>query len=145
MFENQQHYLAFGAIGTGIEFLGACLDEKGFHDRNAESRVRFESAMKKFDPKYHDYASLENDFDLYKNLRCGMSHVVRPQGKIDFVSLDEANSKGFTHLQEASSGLLILVIEQFYLDFADASKVVRAELKSGNLEKSATDSFLATP
>lgn len=98
-------YFAFELIAAGIEFLGACMDEeteKGFFEEG-RSRKRFNDAIKKL-PSLQKY----NGFKLYKNLRCGMCHILLPTTTLNL-------SSGYGKCSEN-----ILYIENFYCDFKSA-------------------------
>jgi hypothetical protein len=107
-------YLSFVLISIGIEFLGKCIDDET-SDWNAggKSEKHFNLAISKLMPKYRPY-------NLYKLLRCGLSHSLAPQ---EGLSLSE-NKNNTIHLSIKSDGTLILNIENFYNDFKDACKIV---------------------
>lgn len=137
------HYLGFGIVGCGIEFLGACIDAHPF-DKEQVSRDRFESAVKAlFDPMYHPYADKTSVHDLYKYLRCGMAHIMRPQGRIAFTTQAESITDGTQHLQVfTGTGKLVLVSEIFYADFAEACKKMKHRMLAGKYSKKLTDQYL---
>ena len=73
-------YLAFSLIAQGIELLGALLDEQEFNDSNL-SEGRFRTALRELFPRtYASHSTKGGEFYLYEDLRCGMAHVLRPQG-----------------------------------------------------------------
>lgn len=117
-------YLAFGLISQGIETLGAILDEQEIHNiGNAESRFRnaIQTLFKWQGSLYPKYASADSEYDLFKYLRCGMTHVLRPAGKIGFTTRKESTGNGTKHMEVSKeTGQLILVIEDFYSDFEKA-------------------------
>jgi len=121
-------YLAFGLIAQGIETLGAILDEKKIHDNDKGlSEKRFRSAIRTLfnwqGSLYPKYAAENSEYDLFEYLRCGMSHVLRPAGKVAFTTKKESKIDGTKHLEVAKeTGKLILVIEEFYEDFHRACK-----------------------
>ena len=140
---NSQHYLGFGVVACGIEFLGACMDSLPFDAQNI-SRQRFEAAIKTlFDSKYHPYADKGAEYDLYKHLRCGMAHIIRPQGKVAFTTHNESITDNTHHLcVEKNTQKLILVSEAFYSDFAEACKKMKNHMSAGAYPKKLSDEYL---
>ena len=140
---NSQHYLGFGVVACGIEFLGACIDSHSF-DAEGFSRQRFESAIKTlFDSKYHPYANKGSEYDLFKHLRCGMAHVIRPQGKVAFTTQSESIIDNTQHLcVEKNTKKLILVSEAFYSDFAEACKKMKNHMSADAYPKKLSDVYL---
>jgi len=89
------HYLSFGLIAQGIEFLGACLDSNEFFVER-KSNQRFNRAiMELFPSKYHKYVNDKKGqrFDLYENLRCGLLHIILPKADIDDLSPEKDTSQ----------------------------------------------------
>ena len=128
-YECGLHYLAFGTISVGIEFLGACNDEFDFAEKG-KSKGRFNRGindyMAQVDPAY---ATLNKDDFLYEQLRCGMSHLLRPQGKLALMSRRTARSRKFTHLCPYTAGSgTVMVAENFYDDFAKACGLLLEKL-----------------
>lgn len=117
IYEAKLHYLGFGSIAVGIEFLGACVDDHPFH-ASSHSAERFKRGiddfMSKSDSRYKKYQD-----SLYKHLRCGIAHVMRPGGKVLFTSRDESVQDQTHHFQIINDQLL-LVCEDFYDDFGTA-------------------------
>lgn len=103
MLKNNGHpYFAFELIAAGIEFLGACMDDKDFYQQN-RGRKRFNNAIKQL-------SSLQKyeGFELYDNLRCGMCHVLLQKTTLNL-------SSGYGKCSKD-----ILYIETFYCDFKSA-------------------------
>lgn len=101
--DNGHPYFAFELIAAGIEFLGACIDDKDFYQRK-RGRKRFKNAITKL-------SSLQKyNFPdkLYDNLRCGMCHVLLPRTTLKL-------SSGYGKCRESK-----LYIETFYCDFKSA-------------------------
>jgi len=108
-------YLGFQLISTAIEFLGACLDQYDWGEKNM-SEKRFKLAVKElFDKKYYKYNN-GGKFDLYSNLRCSLVHSSRPGNNI---GLSEYKNNA-VHL--SNNGQLVLVFEDFLKDFKSACK-----------------------
>jgi len=126
------HYLAFGVIAVGIEFLGACQDTDDFGEEGL-SRRRFEKGiddfMAKVDARYSIYNQKHSPFYLYKHLRCGMAHIIRPQGGVAFISRSDAEKAGYRNLDPLSGGQVVLMTaEGLYDDFAAACELLLAQL-----------------
>lgn len=140
IYEARLHYLAFGTIAVGIEFLGACVDAYPFNE-SGHSAERFDRGVQDFlstsDARYEQYNKMTSRYRLYKHLRCGMSHVMRPQGKVLFTSREESTQDGTKHLEIINEQLL-LVCEDFYDHFASACQLLVDRLpglKSSKLER----------
>lgn len=109
MLKNNGHpYFAFTLIAAGIEFLGACMDDKktkeGFFEPS-RSKKRFNDAISKlYSLQKYDYPNNK----LYTELRCGMCHVLFPKTTLKL-------SSGYGKCDEN-----ILYIENFYCDFKSA-------------------------
>ena len=124
-------YFGAGIIAGGIEFLGACLDSHPIIEER-KSAARFCLALNELFPaKYHQFSrpapytkAQKPAHDLYTCLRCGMAHVLRPQGVFLTGGIKEATDDGNAHLQvltrNGKSGPLI-VVEQFTADFGAAA------------------------
>jgi hypothetical protein len=115
-------------VGLGTEFLGACLDNYDFEERNL-SGLRFRGAVKALYPhSYHQYADL-----LAAHLRNGFAHQFRPGTKLELTKREEAPSKGWIHLQPTADGRVCLVAEDLYRDFAEACNCVLRDIDAGKL------------
>lgn len=129
VYDAELSYLAVGNITVGIEFLGACIDADDFAV-DGKSKQRFAAGidqfMAKVNPKYRVYNQESSPFFLYKQVRCGMAHLVRPQGKVAFDGREDANKHGLAHLEiHAPKDKLILVVEDFFDDFTVACEDMR--------------------
>jgi len=127
------HYLSFGLISQGIEFLGACIDDFEFEERN-KSKERFNNAIKELFPeKYHDYIFKQKEqFDLYSNLRCGILHVVVPGSFIELIQESEIEKFG-THLEHRTirgNERLILVSQILMSDFENACNQIISQIEN---------------
>lgn len=125
-------YLSTGIISSGVEFLGACLDEQDFH-KNGESEERFKSGiaefMAKVNPKYLPYNNPASEFYLYKELRCGMAHIIRPKGKVVFTGRGEAKKDGLVHLDIFPKyNVLVIVVEDFCDEFVESCERLRKRI-----------------
>ena len=139
----QNPYLGAGIIAGGIEFLGACLDAHPIA-MEKQSAARFCVAVNQLFPSaYHQFSrpapytkAQKPTYDVYTSLRCGMAHVLRPQGVFLTGSVKEATGDGNAHLQILSrsgkSGPLI-VVEQFVADFVGAAKQLQTALRAAPL------------
>jgi hypothetical protein len=134
--DDQLRYASFGLVAVGIELLGACRDDEDFHATNrglCEERFGrgIDLYMSPVDARYGQFNRTGCAHRLYKNLRCGMSHVMRPAGRIGFTSRGESLQDGTEHLglrHGSGQSLLVLVAEQFADDFALACHALLAEL-----------------
>jgi hypothetical protein len=136
VYEAKLHYLAFGTIAVGIEFLGACDDPEPFiSDKRGLSTKRFKAGIKRMariDPRYSTYNEPSSDFNLYKHLRCGTTHIMRPGGRIAFSERAHDDVGPEQHLtivkDDQHRDKLLLVSEDFYDDFAKCCEMLIAEL-----------------
>lgn len=120
VYESRLVYLAFGVIAVGVEFLGACEDAEQFEDEG-KSRARFARGIQRLagiNENYAKYNSAKSPYCLFKFLRCGTAHVMRPHGPIAFAERSNC-ATGSPHLT-VCDGRLILVCEDFYDHFAQA-------------------------
>ena len=128
IYEAKLHYLGFGSIAVGIEFLGACVDDHPF-GASRHSAARFERGitdfMTKADSRYE-----KHHHRLYNYLRCGIAHVMRPTGKVLFTSREESVHDQTHHFQIINDDQLLLVCEDFYDDFATSCQALIAQLPS---------------
>lgn len=145
-------YLGAGIIAGGIEFFGACLDAHpiAIEGKSAE---RFCMAVNQLFPNRYRQFSRPPPFtkavkpvhDLYTSLRCGMAHVLRPQGVFLTGYTAEATEDGNTHLdvviRDGRSGPVI-VVEEFASDFVAAAKQLQHQLKSASLPPKLQGDFL---
>lgn len=130
-------YLAFGLIAEAIEVLGALLDEHDFEEPD-QSEKRFVKAIDmSFKPINNRYAQLnrsDSDYFLYKHLRCGMAHILRPSARLVFTGQDDAKRFGAKHLEEVmfedGAAHVLLVIEDFYADLIEACRRTKNHLKN---------------
>lgn len=111
-------YHSFLLIASGIEFLGKAIHpEHGDWDLKNKSRQTFKFALKNI-PSLKKYHSIENTYNLYDSLRCGMAHGFAPKGKVTLSCKEQK-----PHLQE-DHGRINLKIEEFYRDFVEACQYV---------------------
>jgi hypothetical protein len=121
---EKHHFISFSLVGLGTDFLGACLDNYDFEERNL-SGLRFRGVVKALYPRsYHQYADL-----LAAHLRNGFAHQFRPGTKLELTKREEAPTKGWIHLQLTADGRICLVAE----DFAEACKCVLRDIDAGKL------------
>lgn len=124
--DNDHHYLSFGLIAQGIEFLGACIDS---HDLriSGKSKERFKLAINELFPQtYQVYNNDSSVFNLYKNLRCGLLHVLLPYSCLELIKKEEIPKYG-NHLEIRNIrniDRLILVSQCLFEDFKNAAKEV---------------------
>lgn len=136
VYDANLHYLGFGNIAVGVEFIGACFDEHPFHQEGL-SRPRFDQGIQRLariDPRYQQYNQASSPYFLYKFLRCGMAHVMRPHGPVLFSSREHWTGRTKMHLCEVNNRLL-LVCEDFYDHFAQSCEELIRELPSMTISK----------
>lgn len=109
-------FLAFITIGSGIEFLGKCIDDSFpiDWDKSGRSPINFNNAICSI-PSLNKYKSLINradGFDLYDKFRCGLIHGLAPKEKL---SLSHGNEQK-TRFNEQSD-MVNLNIDELYIDF----------------------------
>lgn len=121
------HFLSFSLICSGIEFLGACLDDNSF-EKVGQSERRFKAALKELFPvQYHEHVDI-----LYASLRCGLVHVALPQSNIGLTQEKESRKFGTKHLSKHSDRL-ILISECFFDDFKKACSEIKKRIGEGKL------------
>jgi hypothetical protein len=132
--QKQHHYLSFGLITQGIEFLGFCLFNDELH-KDKQSEKRFRRAISElFPPEYKPYNCGKAEFDLYKNLRCGLLHVVVPESNIELIQEAEKSKFKGSHLDVVmvrGRKRLLLVSQDFYSDFKEACLKIMSRIDAG--------------
>jgi hypothetical protein len=124
------YYISFALVGTGIEFLGACLDPYDL-SQNSLSRARFTNAVETlFAERYHQHSKL-----LYESCRCGFAHQMRPGPRLWLTHREESRREGTEHLGPFKGGT-VLVAEDFYSDFRTACTRVVEMIDKGVLSHS---------
>lgn len=131
-------YLKFLLIIQGIEFLGACEDDYPFELYQKElPKKRFNKGLRNFRKDYHPFTGEASSIKFFEDLRSPMVHQFRPnQSKIRLSDRTSSYFQGELHLSYDHRGRLILVLEDFYQDFADAVKSVMQKIESGQLNAS---------
>lgn len=133
-------YFGAGIIAGGIEFLGNCIDADPI-DAEGKSSSRFCHALNELFPnEYHQFSrpapytrAVAPVHDLYSCLRCGMAHVMKPQGVLLTGSIEEAAGDGNRHLQiltRSGRDYPLIVVEQFVADFVKAVESLESRLGS---------------
>lgn len=115
-------FLGFILLSSSIEFLGACLDNYAW-DKLDRSGNRFRLAIKELFPNEYEKYSNNDNFDIYKNLRCSLAHSARPGNHIGLSEKkheEKINIKA--HLTTNNNGDLTLIFEDFLNDFKGACK-----------------------
>ncbi|MGA2440097.1 MAG: hypothetical protein ABSH08_04005 [Tepidisphaeraceae bacterium] len=125
VYECNLHYLAFGVIAVGIEFLGACEDSHPFEEPR-HSHDRFDAGIQRLasiDSRYADYNKKDSPYWLYRFLRCGTAHVMRPHGPLLFSQRSHSPNGMSSHLN-VFNGFLSLICEDFYDHFAEGCQTL---------------------
>jgi hypothetical protein len=145
-------YLGAGVLAGGIEFMGACIDSHPVAVER-QSAARFCLALNEFFPtSYHKFSrpapytkAVAPTQDLYSCLRCGMAHVMRPQGVLLTGTTREAKADGHTHLKILNRGGIdrpLIVVEQFSKHFVAAVTKLQKRLKASPLPPKLQGDFL---
>lgn len=133
---NKHHYLSFGLISQGIEFLGCCLDGKAYF-KDGLSGKRFRNAIDKLFPdEYKKFNIEKGKYDLFENLRCGLLHVCLPKPDIELIQRNEIKKCG-RHLEVKmirGRDALILVSEELFNDFKNACEEIIKRIEGGIIE-----------
>ena len=145
--EHNFHYLSFGLISQGIEFLGACLDEHPFDTNLRISRHRFATTiLELFPPPYHSCASIppasSPEYSLYKSLRCGFLHIMVPKSNLEVIQEKEKTTYNCSHLdivEIRGNERFVLVSQEFFADFERACQEVIRRHDAGELHSTKTD------
>jgi len=133
-------YLSFVIIGQGIEVLGSFFDDKPFdYYEFGLPKKRFDKGIALMNNEYQ----ILNDI-LWKNLRCGLAHQLKPKGEISLTSY-QSGGVDQMHLRKGNkTGLTYLVVDTFFAHFKIACEKVIVKLSDPTnteipaLKKSAT-------
>ncbi len=133
---NGHHFLSFGLISQGIEFLGCCLDKRHYFQERL-SKERFRKAITNlFPPEYQQFNSDSAKYDLFRDLRCGLLHVCLPKSNLELIQ--EAEIKDFgNHLEEKNirgGNKLIIVSQEFLADFEKACLQLIEKIDQGDID-----------
>jgi hypothetical protein len=143
IYDADLHYLGFGTIAVGIEFIGACFDQYPFNKEGLSLR-RFNSGIRRLarvDSRYQQHNQPSSPYCLYRFLRCGMAHVMRPHGPVLFSSRSHWSEDSSMHLLTEVNNKLLLICEDFYDDFAKSCEELIQELPGMTAPK-LTDPYL---
>lgn len=118
---HKYFYISFGLLGTGIEFLGKCLNESRnatWHEnKTGLGKENFDFVLTNLMKRYAPFKDTHN---LCDSLRNGMAHAFKPKNNIELTHRIEADDKGWADLQINSSGRLVLVCENLFQEFETA-------------------------
>lgn len=126
VYTHKFHYLSFVLICNGIEFLGACLDDKHEFQQQGRSGKRFRKAIEELFPKnYRKLAIKGTESDLYDIMRNNLTHTLIPSSKIGLTHRVEAAKEDVKHLSLSENKYQIrLICEDLYDDFEKACNEV---------------------
>jgi len=131
------HYLSFGLITQGIEFLGSFFDEEEFHTTGM-GKQRFRKAIAELFPERYDpYNFDKSPYDLYRDLRCGLVHSVLPKTSLELIKAADKGRFGGDHLDikmVRGKEKLLLVAEDFFKDYEGACVKLISRIEEGNLQ-----------
>lgn len=134
--DSGHHYLSFGLIAQGIEFLGACIDTNSDFFATDRSKIRFKKAISDLFPAAYDPYNVQGQpHYLYVDLRCGLLHVALPKPAIELIQEAEIPVFG-DHLQIKpirGTDSLILVSQRLYDDFKNACEDVIKRIDGGSI------------
>ena len=127
---EENHYISFGMICQGIEFLGACLDSEPFSAKGLGA-PRFRRAIHDLFPTaYRQFnQGSGKPFDLYEGLRCSLLHVLLPGSQLELIRRSEKERLQATHLEVKEVGgihRLVLVLEDLFDDYEKACREIIA-------------------
>jgi hypothetical protein len=134
ILDQEFHYITFGLLGTGIEFLGKCINEGDnptWHTPRIGKR-NFDKVLIDLMPRY---ATFKDSHKLCDSLRNGMAHAFQPKGQIELTHKKEAEKRGWIDLQINSEGRLVLVVEDLYRDFKTACLEVLQRIDDGAFDR----------
>jgi len=148
LFKANHYYVAFGVIASMIELMGSLYDGQPIEVDNI-SRVRFETALEKgfrgFGKGYENFIidskGTKPTHSLYKGLRCGMLHVMRPTNGFGLTHFAESLREKTSHLAtDPATGLIVLICEELFEDVIEAWQVIKVD----SLIKSPSDTIMTT-
>jgi hypothetical protein len=149
VFVQTSPFIKFLPIICSIEFLGAVYDEHPFDTTRLDNEkiveTRFKKGLKELFPKqYLPFTKESHKNYFYTKLRCAMVHQLKPGKGISFTTRRESFEDGHKHLTENSTGVLILVLEDFYDDLKLAAEKIIRHIKSNKItNKKGEQTFLA--
>jgi len=140
LVDTKSHHFAFVIMSQGIETLGSFLDSKPLKARD-QSKLRFSHAINRLMPK--EYAVLNNNHSFYDQLRASLAHTFTVSGHLFLTSKSNVDF-GDKHLQKINDKL-ILVVEDFYLDFVKACNRLLVGMEKGIIsDKKVNSNFYYT-
>jgi hypothetical protein len=83
--------------------------------------------LSRIDPRYRQYNQPSSPYCLYRFLRCGTAHVMRPAGPVLFSQRSHWVQQPGSHLSEFN-GRLLLICEDFYDHLARSCETLIQEL-----------------
>ncbi|UPS91396.1 hypothetical protein [Bizionia sp. M204] len=126
LIDVKQDFTGFVMCCLAIEFLGSFSDEKTFDESNSTNR--FKNGLDHFkNSKYNMHKNL-----LYKELRGGLVHQLRPLETLFLTSHSVHNANKEDHLSTNKESKVIIVLEQLFEDLKDAIKKFKNKLKKPN-------------
>lgn len=152
LVKTGNHFLGIGLQTQAIELIGAIIEDEFVEMQQSipnsefntqrKSRRRFHNALKlfsdgnyiKYCPESHKSPDFNEEYDLYKNLRCGYAHQMRPLGKLAITTEVESYDDGTQHLQiEQINSKLIIVSDFLYRDLKEACMEVIKMIDQGQI------------
>jgi len=133
--KHKYHYISFGLLGTGIEFLGKCINQTENPTWHENTRGL---GKRNFDLVLTDlmtrYSAYKDSYKLCDSLRNGMAHAFQPKNKIELTHKVEADDRGWIDLTINSNDRLVIVAENFYDDFKTACLEVIRRIEANEFD-----------
>lgn len=124
-------YELFILIAIGIEFLGACEDNLGWHkEERGLSKARFMNGLDLFPTQYYRHKKF-----LYKKLRCGMAHTFAPASGLGIGENRHGTGNLIGKVENQETIELQLNLESFYSDFKSACEKVIERIENQEYKK----------
>lgn len=125
-------YSKFLILIQGIEFLGACQDEKPFDsEEKGLSKKRFRKGMLLLGKKYSRFLDDVDEISFYRDFRCPMIHQFKHNQKLITLATNWGVDNQDLHLKKNENGQLYIVFEEFYKDIREAAILLIDQIEAG--------------
>jgi|GEM_PF-7008598 len=115
LISKEMDFNAFISIALGVEYLGSFLDDKEFTDYK-QSFTRFKNGLDFFKNSWYK----NNKEFLFKQFRGTLVHQYRNGSSLILTSNCVHNAPLSDHLKKTENGIIVLIVEQLYIDFKEA-------------------------
>lgn len=137
-------YFNFGLICLGFEFLGKCLSED-FSSKKGDGGDFFKKAINIL--PNHKYKPVIDKYKIYKSMRNGLLHSLKPTGTV-WLRTNSTLESGNFHLSVRkikNEFRVVLVFEDFLKDFNTACSLVIKMIDNDTIKnKSIHKEFILT-